>query len=174
MKLFKYLIPLLIVLLVPLVFSASYYNETVSKLDVPGKVVYYGTTTFADSASGTIYYTQAFFIAPYTAAYAYGYFVCSEAGTEDVNVFLEYSNDRTTWYAGTTNSALDAVGTTAKMDTLNIIAGAEDEPYRTFVWARLKFVAGGAINSTTISWSVGFDKPSGLQNKKNAAVLNKI
>jgi hypothetical protein len=60
------------------------------------------------------------------------------------------------------------------MDTLNIIAGAEDEPYRTFVWARLKFTAGQAINSTTITWSVGFDKPSGLQNKKNAAVLNKI
>jgi hypothetical protein len=155
------------------VFGASYYDKAVSKRDLPGRVIYFGSVAFADSASGTNYYTQAMLVSPFSAANAYGYFVCSEVGTEDVNVFVEYSNDRLTWYAGTTNSSLDAVGTTAKTDTLNIVAGAHDMIYHTFVWVRLKFTAGQAINSTTITWSVGFDKPSGIQNKKPAAVMNR-
>jgi hypothetical protein len=164
---------LILLLTVFCAFAATNYDETVSKLDLPGKVVYYGSVTFADSASGDIYYTQAFLYGPYNSGIFFGYFVCSEAGTEDVNVFIEYSNDRTTWYIGATNSALDAVGTTAKADTLNLINGVTDFPYKTFVWARMKFVVGQNMNSTTLTWSVGLDKPDGGYNKKDAAVKNR-
>jgi len=139
--------------------AGTHSNNTTTVTEYAGKVTYSGAFEFADSASGAIYYSQAILIAPFTNYSSFGYFICSEAGTEDVNVFVEYSRDRTTWYAGTTNSALDAVGTTAVHDTLDVIAGATDLEYLIFPWARLKFVAGQNMNSSTMTWNVSFTKP---------------
>jgi hypothetical protein len=174
-KKIKYLILPLLLLLFQTVFAVdTFYDKTVKALDSYGKVHYYGSFVFDSTASGDTYHTQAFQIAALSAGNAYGYFVCSEVGTEDVNVFVEYSLDRVNWTAGTTNSALDALGTTAVEDTLNIIAGAAETKYKTFIWMRLKFVAGAAIGATTVTFSVSFEKPASAAHKKCANVADRL
>ena len=168
------LVTLISILLISFpLMAGSHYDETVDKNDVVGKVNYSGTVTFADSASGAAYYTQAMAIGGMTDAYGYAYFICSEAGTEDVNVFVEYSNDKLTWVAGTTDSDLDAVGTTAVEDTIGIVQGAMSYKYKSWLYMRLKFVAGQAINSTTVTWTIGFNKNSGVDRTNLARVSNR-
>jgi hypothetical protein len=172
---FKILILLIVPLLIglPLMAAESNYDESVTDVDFPGKLTYKGTVTFSDSGSGDAYYTQAFSISGVADAYGYGRFVCSEVGTEDVNVFVEYSIDKTTWTAGTTDSDLDAVGTTAVNDTIGIVQGSAEYLYQTYPYARLKFVAGQAINATTMTWSISFNKDSGLANVQLGRVSNR-
>ena len=155
----KNIIVFVLVLLVS--FSISFgvetnYNEAVSPSFQPGKIIYQGTVTFADSGSGDIYYTQAMLVAPVTYSDALARFICSEVGTEDVNVIYEYSFDNVTYFAGTTPADLDALGTTAVIDTIGTEAGTGQIKHRTAVWMRIKFVAGQAIGSTTVTWAAAF------------------
>ena len=145
------------------VFAASHYNDTITARDFDGVVEYHYSVTFSDSASGAIYYTQAFWIGDMWGQPLLLNGICSEAGTEDVNVFVEYSNTQTgTFVTGTTNSTFDALGTTAVQDTMNVIAGTTDIKSLTYGWARLKFVAGQAINSTTVTGCLRIPKQAGL------------
>jgi hypothetical protein len=174
MRRFKYLIPLLLLVLFQSALAVdTFYDSTVTVIDVPGKTIYHGTCTFDSSASGDIYYTQGVYIGGLNQNNAFGYFICSEVGVEDVNVFFEYSNDLTNWIVGTTNSGLDAVGTTAKSDTIDVIAGAQDVLYKNNVWMRIKFVAGQDIGETQVTYSVGFDKPGNDIKRKYGTVRNK-
>jgi hypothetical protein len=149
--------------------ATTHYDQTVSKKDPDGKLVYYGTVTFADSASGAIYYTQGFYIGATNSQYAYGRCICSEAGTEDVNLFIEYSYDGENWIAGTTDTGWDAIGTTAKVDTLGI---RDALLYKSALYARLKFVAGQNIGSTTLSWMFAWIKPDAFITKNFGSVFS--
>jgi len=171
MKSIKYFLFVLVALLListPL-FAATHYDQAVSILDPDGKLVYYGTVTFTDSVSGAIYYTQGFYIGATNSQYAYGRCICSEVGTEDVNLFIQYSYDGTNWIDGTTDSGWDQIGTTAKVDTLGI---RDALLYKSAVFARLKFVAGATINHTVISWAFGWIKPDGVITKNFGSVFN--
>ena len=170
---FSILVMILIVAMFSLVQSATSYDETVTKYDVPGVLVYKGTITISDSAANDTYYTQAFMIGGVSSAYGYGYFYCAEAGTEDVNVFIEYSNDLITWTAGTTDSDLDAVGTTVVGDTLGIAQGSDYYLYRTKIYARLKVVVGQNMNSTTFYYDMGWKKPAGSERANLGATANR-
>jgi hypothetical protein len=148
MKKLKYLF-ISLLLIVSISFAGTTYDQTVSANDTrPGILYYYGTVTFSDSGSGAIYYTQCMYIGSVKGAYGYIHAACSEAGVEDVNVFIEYSNDRTTWVLGTTDPGLDALGTTQKEDTVGIVSGSAEIKYKTYNWMRYKFVSGQAIGST--------------------------
>ena len=138
------------------------YNETVSPSHQPGKLIYQGNVTFSDSGNGDIYYTQAMLVAPVTYSDGLARFVCSEVGTEDVNVFIEYSYDNVTYYAGITPADLDAVGATAVIDTIGTEEGAAQIKHRTAVWMRFKFVVGQAMNATTLTWATAFILPAGV------------
>lgn len=153
--------------------AATTYNETVSKIDVPGALVYYGTVSIDDTTTGDTFYTQAFMIAGVAGSYGYGSFYCAEAGTEDVNVFIEYSNDLINWTAGTTDTDVDAVGTTVKSDTIGIVDGNEQYLYKTHIYARLKLVPGQTVNSTTFYYFLSFRKPAGLERTNLGATANK-
>jgi len=173
MKLFKYSFIVLAILLILAGQSfagSTYYDQDVSEIQRPGKLLYYGTVTFSDSGTGTIYYTQAFYIGGVNTAYGLGRFICSEAGVEDVNVFVEYSMDAETWVAGTTDTDLDAVGTTAVIDTFGLVRGVDQLLYSTWLFMRYEFLAGQAIGSTTLTWSVAFTKPSGLEYRDLAII----
>jgi hypothetical protein len=137
------------------------YNQTVSPSFQPGKIIYQGTVTFTDSGNGDIYYTQAMLVAPVTYSDALARFACSEVGTEDVNVFIEYSFDNVTYFAGTTPANLDAVGVTAVIDTIGTEAGVGQIKHRVAVWMRFKFVVGQAMNATTLTWAASFILPAG-------------
>ena len=151
------------------------YDQTVNSIDTrPGKLYYYGTVTFTEHGSGDIYYTQCMYIGSVNSTYGYGHFVCSEVGTEDVNVFIEYSNDRIAWVVGTTDPGLDAVGTTEKQDTIGIVNGVAELKYKTYNWMRYKFVTGQAIDITTLTWGTNFTKPEGLKSKRLAVRKNKL
>ena len=162
-----------------LVFSLSFAgttpDQTVESSDKrPGILYYYGTVTFVDSISGAIYYTQCMYIGSVKEAYGYIHAVCSEVGTEDVNIFVEYSNDRTTWVVGTTDPNLDAVGTTEKQDTIGIVNGAAELKYKTYNWMRYKFVTGQAIDHTILTWGTTFTKPEGLKLKRLSVIKDKL
>lgn len=140
--------------------KATYHDE-----GAPGSewVHYYGSaTTVATDSIGT-HYTKAMWIADYTAYNAYFYMVMSNdpGGTEDCNVYVEYSFDRTTWFAGSAASGKikDALSTTAVSDTLNIVDGVNDTNYKMGLWCRLKFdyQAGNPIG-TTLTWHLIFRK----------------
>ena len=171
MKLIKYFLFVLVALLListPL-FAATHYDQAVSILDPDGKTVYYGTFEFADSASGAIYYTQGFYIGAMNSQYAMMRAICSEAGVEDVNGFVQYSFDGTNWIDGTTDSGWDAVGTTAKVDTVGI---RDLLLYKSAVFMRLKWVAGANIGSTNLSYWIVFIKPDGVITKNFGSVFN--
>jgi hypothetical protein len=163
-KLFA-LFVILLLAVAPAVMAATHANQTVSTVERTGKLMYSGTVTFADSASGAIYYTQAMYIGAVNAVDGYGYYICSEAGTEDVNVTYEYSFDAANWFAGTTDSDLDALGTTAVWDTVGIVQGADEVKYHGAVFYRIKFTAGQNMNSSTVTWENTFTKPAGLETK---------
>ncbi|MCP4371634.1 MAG: hypothetical protein GY797_26460, partial [Deltaproteobacteria bacterium] len=141
---FKFLSTIIIILVMLLsinLTAGTTYDQTVVKVEYPGVLAYSGSITFVDSASGGIYYTQAMFIGNVnSAAYGWGFYDCSEVGTEDVNVIYEFSNDRTVWTTGQTAADLDALGTTAVLDSIGYEAGATVDDYKAFNWYRIQFV----------------------------------
>ena len=149
--------------------AATHYDQDVNILDPDGKTVYYGTFEFADSASGAIYYTQVFYVGAINYEYAMMRAICSEAGVEDVNGFVQYSFDGTNWIDGTTDSGWDAVGTTAKVDTVGIRDGIL---FKSAIFMRLKWVAGQNIGSTNLSFWIVFQKPSGVITKNFGSVFD--
>lgn len=162
---------LLVALLIYGAFAGTTYNQSVSQTDRHGKVYYSGTVTFTDSGSGAVYYTQPMLITALSDNYGFANFKCSEAGTEDVNVFYEYApTPNGPWTVGTTDSDLDAVGTTQVIDSVGIVQGTAEQSFKANNWMRIKFVAGQAINSTTVTWGVNFKKNSGLETEKVALV----
>jgi len=164
---------ILVMAALPLISQAgTTYDQAVSKLDLWGTLVYKGTVTFTDSASGAIYYTQRMFTGAVNASDGLARFICSEKGTEDVNVFIEYSVDGENWTVGTTDADVDAVGTTAVTDTVGIVQGVDQYLFHIYPYMRFKFVAGQAINSTTVTWAVAFRKPAGSELKYLGAVKN--
>lgn len=175
MKKFWMILAALLLVCAP-VLAGTHYNETVNvttEANTKGQIIYHGTVTFADSASGAIYYTQAMWIGGCNVNNLYGYLVCSEVGTEDVDVTLEYSRDLVTWVAG--SEVKNAQGTTATFDTLNIIAGAKQLPYLVFPWVRWKFLAGSTMstNEMVLTWVVTATKPEGLKQTIMGKKANK-
>ena len=152
--------------------AATNYNETVSPANHNGAQVYSGTVTFLDSANGDIYYTQKMKMGATNAVDGYGRFICSEAGTEDVNVFIEYSFDGTTWITGTTDADLDAVGTTAVVDTFGIVQGVNQILYHMSPYVRFKFVVGQDMGSTTLTWNFWMSKNTGVELKSVGGASN--
>ena len=162
---------LLLAFILP-VFAGTTYDKAVSIKDPDGKLVYYGSWVVTDSVSGATYYTQGFYIGATNSSYAMARFIMAAgAGNEDVNVFVEYSYDATNWIAGTTDTGLDAVGTTAVIDTIGI---RDLLLYKSALFMRFKFVNGGTIGSNikTWTWSCSFIKPDGVIAKNFGHVFN--
>src|SRR5690606_16601407 len=111
------------------------------------------------------HYTQAFYIGDANQNTASVSLVCSDVtGTEDVDVFLELSQDRLNWI--TISTALkDQLQTTLVYDTLNIIGGVNLQQYKNSVWARLKFDGQANNPSTTVSWSAFLPKNTGAPSR---------
>ena len=163
-KLFAFL--LVLALCFPLFGAANgtNYNCTTAVKTAPGYVQYYGNfTTAATDCVGT-FYTKSMHVGSLTNyGNAYSYLVCSNdaGGTEDVNVYVEYSFDKKTWALGSLGSGVikDQLSTTAVIDTINVQNAVHDPYYAIFPYMRLKFIGqtGNPIG-TTITWKVKFFK----------------
>ena len=170
----KFFVIVLLVLFASMAMAAeTYYNRSVEWDDEPGYVLYTsGTILVSDTITATVYYTKAMKIGPFTESYAYATFQVAgtTTGTEDINVIVEYANDpddtNAIWVlgAGTTDSDLDAVGTTVVLDTIGIVAATAEAKYKTYTWMRYKFVLGQAnMAGKIIKFSTKFTKPEGLK-----------
>jgi len=185
----KYILPLLViaVLMGPAYIvvrdaiaaaTGKTYNTSVSASEIAGPgntwVMYSGVTptTVATDSIGD-FYTKAMWIPEYNNSNCFFDLKCynSATGTEDMNVYVEYSYDRTTWFVGAANSGeiYDQLTTTRVSDTLNVIVGSIDTFYRCAPWMRLHFdlQAGNPIG-TYANWKLVFRKSAdaiGVTNK---------
>jgi len=148
------------------------YNYTTSADEGATYVRYLGQVSLASDSVGN-HYTEAFYIGDSNQNTAYTSLVCSNvAGTEDVNVYLECSQDRLNWV--TISGVLkDQLTTTQVYDTLNVIMGVNRLEYKSSVWARLKFDGQTNNPSTTVTWSAYLPKNTGAPSKNVAQVLPK-
>lgn len=168
-----FMIVALVLVGVFVVQAGTTYVQIVNPINRIGKLGYSGTVTFTDTVVGATYYTQAFYIGAVNYSDALARFVCSEVGVEDINVFVEYSVDGLAWVAGTTDNDLDAVGTTAVLDTIGHVNGINEMIYHTFFFMRYKFVAGAAVDDGLIlTWVTAFIKPAGLERVRVDLVKN--
>lgn len=163
-----------ILLLVNMTTAADVSNTTAyAKEGDPGNVWvhYFGSITTLAADSTDTHYTKAMWIAPFNKELAYFYMVMSNAatGTEDCNVTIQYSFDRTTWYAGAAASGVikDQLTTTAVSDTVNTIVGVSDHHFNTALWMRLAcdMQAGNPI-ATTLTWRIALQKPASLYRRE--------
>lgn len=139
----------------------------------------YTSTTVATDSVG-LHFSKAFAIESYNIgdAPAYVYLVMSNdaSGTEDCNVGIEYSFDRTTWVTGPLNSGVvkDQLTTTAILDTLNWAGGAPDLAWRTYPWFRLRFdFQAGNPTGTTLTCRIRIPKDSAF-NRRFAEAANSL
>ena len=106
-------------------FAGDNYNQTTTVAAEGATYVTYKVTGTMTDQTGN-YYSKGLFIGDLNDQDGYIQVKLSdESGTEDVNVFLEYSFDGVTWTAGTTDSNLDQVGATVVNDTLGIANGVD-------------------------------------------------
>lgn len=174
MKVKFLIVAILMLLFTSMLFAAeTYYNRTVEVDDEVGFVVYTISFAVSDTITATVYYTEAMRIGGLTEAYGYSNFQVAgtTTGVEDINVFIEYADDpddtNANWVLGigTTDSDLDAVGTTVVKDTIGIVAGTAEFNYKKYGWMRYKFVLGAANNpSKVMKAATKFIKPEGLKN----------
>ena len=152
-------------------------NQTTTSSDPWGVMVYSATISLSLLTTGDIYYSQAMLIGcADKSKYSWLDVVCTEVGTEDINVFIEYSNTPSvaaSWVAGTTDPNLDAVGSTLVRDTIGVVTGTACQKYQSYAYARLKFVPGTTITTGGyLTFRLGLPKIAGLAKSACASVSN--
>lgn len=152
-----------------LVLSSDHYDESVIKKSSKESVIFYGSSLMADAEDS--YFSQAFMIDDLNFYNSYITAVTNAEASDDVNLHVQYSFDRETWYDATTASGLvldDLNGGTLQADTVNVTAGVNDPLYQTAIWARVKLDGQtGNPATTVVKWWWKFRKStSGAPRKK--------
>ncbi len=145
----------------------SIWNKTVNARHTSGKWHYNIPMAIDSVASGDINYSQAFWIPSSTSTYEFMRAVATEVGTEDINIFFQYSSDPTvataSWITESTDSDLDAIGTTAVQDTIGIVQGTVSKLHKIYGWCRIKAVNGQANTAAlTLTIDIGGDVAVGV------------
>lgn len=155
-----------------LLFAGDTYEQAVSRKVFASGVLYYGTVDMTADSIGN-FYTNAMFVGNCNTNNAHIWAVCSNvSGTEDVNVFAQYSQLPDGTYidaAQASGKIIDALSTTTVTDTINVTVGVACTVYPTARWLSLKFDGQTANPLTTVSWYVflKFDTPIGSDWVKN-------
>ncbi|MBC8458851.1 MAG: hypothetical protein H8D67_12730 [Deltaproteobacteria bacterium] len=137
-------------------FSGDTYEQTVNREIFPTGVMYWGTVDMTSDSVGN-FYTDAMFVGNCNTNNAFIWAYCSEAGTEDVNVFAQYAQMPDGTYvlaAEASGKIIDALGTTATQDTITVTAGVSCKVYPTARWLSLKFDGQTGNPLTTVTWYV--------------------
>ena len=87
--------------------------------------------------------------------------VLNNVGTENIDLFAEYSFDNHTWYSVSAAVVTD-IGTTAKLDTLGVVNGVKPIEHLSASYLRLRFVGQNDNNDGGIvSWAIYLPKRAG-------------
>lgn len=93
-------------------------------------------------------------------------------GTEDVNVFVEFSQDLLTW-TSISAAVKDQLSTTAAFDSVHVVAGTTLIEFKGSVWMRLHFDGQTGNPTNTLTWSVFLPKNSGAPSQGLANAVNR-
>ena len=158
-------------------YAADSYDNAVSVRESKSDLIYYGVQAFTAGAEDS-HYTQAMYIGDMNLTNMFLIAWTNATGGDDVNVFVQYSYDRTTWVLSSIASGQlmdDLNGGTVQADTINVI-NTNDQVFHAGVWMRLYF-DGQTGNTTpvTVTWSVhGTKYHYGHKMSKNQRVKNRI
>jgi hypothetical protein len=140
---------------------ADVKNKAVSVRETTLDVQFYGTTSFSATDSTNNLYTQSMYIGDCNAEHAFirAYDVsCTAPITDSVDVYVEFSDDNTTWKAGT-NASGKVLGllrnAVMQADTLDRVTGVQDVSFFTWKYMRLKFDGlAGNNKANKVYWAV--------------------
>ena len=142
--------------------QAQTYNSTVNVKEGYTYARYTGSidmTSGADS-TGSIY-TQGFFIGNSNQGDGIvSVTIGDSTGTEDVNLFVQYSNDLTNW-KNISTAVSDAMGAGVTYDTLNVVGGTTLIEFKSSIWARLHFDGQSGNPSGVLTYEVFMPKNTG-------------
>jgi len=169
---------LTLILLVPSVFAADTYDNTINVRESETSVIVTGTISFTGAAEDN-HYTQAIYIGDCNVQNCFIAAYTNNQSGDDVNVFVEYSADRSTWKLSTQASGQildDLNGGTLQADTVNVVAGAADVLFNSTIWMRLKHDGqSGNPEATTVTFFLKFTKtvPGGPMSRTQR-IRNKL
>lgn len=152
------LFALLLLALPALIFGQDTYDYTVNFEPGIDYIRYYGTVDMSSDATGN-HYTQAFLIGNANAVDGGVKVICSDVtGVEDVNGFIEYSDDLKNWKVGATDTNLDSISIVLKATLIGKVGANDETLFHTSKWARLKLDGQTGNPGTTVTWSVFVSK----------------
>jgi hypothetical protein len=174
----NYLIATLLVLFLPIVQAANYYNSPVYVIETAETVIFYGTVDMASDPTGNIY-TQAFQIDDCNQGYSFLGAYTNAQTNDDVNIHVQYNKknavagDTAYWKAGLNASGkiLDDVHDgVVQCDTVNVTTAVEDKLFNASSWCRFYFAGQTGNPSTTdVYWFAVFKKSEINYRPRNQA-----
>lgn len=167
----------LALLLLALVFApveAQTYNIATSVKEGATYARYTGSIDMATVTGDSIasHYTQPFFIGNSNQGIGIvTVTVPNVAGTEDINLFVEYSNDLTNWKSIST-AVKDNLLAGVTYDTLSTVASISLIEFKSSIWARLHFDGQTGNPRNTLTWEAYLPKNTGAPNVNATFVQN--
>ena len=150
--------------------QAQTYDAAVNVVEGSTYIRYTGAVSVDTTAST---YTQAMLLADANQGLSFIRASMPDvAGTEDVNVLIEFSNDLLNWTAGAT-TVIDQLSTTAVFDSLSTINSAEFLHWKGSVWFRLVFDGQTGNPSNTVTFDAVLPKNSGAPAVKVGNAVNR-
>lgn len=152
--------------------SAQTYNTPVTTVEGATYVRYTGSVDMTTDSTGS-HYTQAMSIADANSGSgAVQLRLPNVTGTEDVNVFVEFSYDLLNWSAIST-AVTDGLSTTVVYDSLHSVGGADLFEFESSVWMRLHFDGQSGNPSNTLYWNVYLPKNTGAPTSGVGSAVNR-
>lgn len=121
-------------------YAGDTYNQAINKVEGDSWILYWGQIAFVTDSIGN-FYTRAFQIGDSNVIDGMMTLsIANVTGTEDVNVTLQYSKDKTTgnFTDGLSDSDLDQVQTTVIDDTVGTADGVVDKKFHGNLLCRIK------------------------------------
>ncbi len=144
------------------VANAQTYDVATSETEGTTYVRYTGDVDMtADGDSIASHYTQALYIGDSNQGTAVLQLdIPDSTGTEDINVFVEFSQDRLSWTSIST-AVIDAATNGTTYDTLSTVGGTALIEYSGSTWMRLHYDGQTGNPELVLNWSAYLPKSTG-------------
>lgn len=172
MKHFRILLFTILLTLFATVAMGQTYDTPTSASEGSTYVLYSGEVDMTAGAEDS-YYTQALYIGDSNQSIG-GLMVevGDSTGTEDINIFVEYSQDLLTWNPIST-AAKDLQGAGTDFYTINDIGGSTLDEFTSAVYVRLHFDGQTGNPALVVDWSLYLPKNTGAPLRGIAAARDR-